>query len=500
MNRSPQSEWLPFLLAGLVTLGSLGSGLWWVREHWSDPKASKSVENLGIAWPDRPQSLAGGTLSPPKAAGIIAMGNRNYAEAESSLMASLQQAPNDPEARVFVSNAQVLKALDPSQADGKVGGQAVAFPHLVIGVSVPLGKNVGEALEILRGVAQAQQELNQAMNPANRLPEGRKLLVAIADDRNDPAQAQAVAHAFGQQAAAGAMSQVQAVVGLQTSDVALKGTEAYTQEKLIAISPSATSVKLTGVSPYFLRTAPSDYLAGRTLANYLLTQTSWRKLVVYFDSSSIYSESLKNELSTALLLGGGQVVGEFDFHSPTFSASATLQEARQRQAEAVALLPSTPSLDQALQVVTVNQRRLPLVGGDSVYSQKTLEVGQTAGVGMVLAVAWHRDGVPGCDFKQRAKQLWQADVSWRTAMAYDATMAIAAGLAAQLKKSPTPNRTELGTILRDPDLQVEGSSCRPVKFQASGDRQLQETPLVVIRAKSGSEAEPPLAFEAMAPP
>jgi branched-chain amino acid transport system substrate-binding protein len=41
---------------------------------------------------------------------------------------------------------------------------------------------------------------------------------------------------------------------------------------------------------------------------------------------------------------------------------------------------------KAVQVVQVNQKRLTLLGGDDVYTLKTLEIGREKAVGMVVAV------------------------------------------------------------------------------------------------------------------
>lgn len=46
----------------------------------------------------------------------------------------------------------------------------------------------------------------------------------------------------------------------------------------------------------------------------------------------------------------------------------------------------------------------------------------------ILAVSWHIQGNPKASFLQKSRQLWGADVNWRTAMAYDATVALIAAL------------------------------------------------------------------------
>jgi branched-chain amino acid transport system substrate-binding protein len=133
-----------------------------------------------------------------------------------------------------------------------------------------------------------------------------------------------------------------------------------------------------------------------------------------------------------------------------------------------------------LQVVDLNQGALPVVAGDDVYSSKTLEIGQANAQGMVVAVPWHIEGQPEASFPQRSRQLWGGDVSWRTAMAYDATEAIAAAL----KQAPNPTRQGLRDALAATNFSAEGAA-GPVRFQPSGDRNAN---IQLVTVKPGSRS------------
>ncbi len=88
----------------------------------------------------------------------------NYNTAIANLEASLQASPNDPEALIYLNNA-------------RIGNQK----SYTIAAAVPIGSDVNAALEILRGVAQAQNELNQSGGLS-----GIPLKVLIANDDNNP--------------------------------------------------------------------------------------------------------------------------------------------------------------------------------------------------------------------------------------------------------------------------------------------------------------------------
>ncbi len=80
--------------------------------------------------------------------------------------------------------------------------------------------------KILRGVAQAQDEINQG-NKVN----GRGIKVLIADDENKPAQAKQIAEKLLSK------KDVLAVVGHFSSDTFIVRVEVYQQRKIVMISP-----------------------------------------------------------------------------------------------------------------------------------------------------------------------------------------------------------------------------------------------------------------------
>ncbi|NJL23400.1 MAG: receptor ligand binding family protein, partial [Leptolyngbyaceae cyanobacterium SM1_3_5] len=128
----------------------------------------------------------------------------------------------------------------------------------------------------------------------------------------------------------------------------------------------------------------------------------------------------------------------------------SVNEAIAQQATVLALFPNSGLLDRALQVAEVNNNRLKLLGGDDVYSPKTLEVGGASAVDMIVAVPWHVLAHQGTPFVNESRQLWGGDVNWRTAMAYDATAALIAAL------GRNPTREGVEQALRSPGFSAQG--------------------------------------------
>ncbi|MBW4580908.1 MAG: ABC transporter substrate-binding protein [Tildeniella nuda ZEHNDER 1965/U140] len=449
---SQKNETPALVLALLLTVGLLGAGFWWFMPKAGvklEPQfASKEpqVPREAVSIEDRisqgERNLASNEIKTDKPAfalakqaGVRAMAAKQYSEATARFESALQAARNAPETLIYLNNARI----------GNNRSYAIA-------VAVPLGSDPNGSLEILRGVAQAQQELNGAIG-SQSVP----LKVVITNDDNNPDIAKQIANALVQN------PDVLGVVGHYASDVTLAAGSVYNAGGLVSISPISSTVKLSGFGKYTFRTVPSDYVAARALADYAVKRLQQKKAAVFFNSQSAYSQSLKAEFVTAIALSGGQVSDEFDLSAPTFSAAQAVDQALKQDDKLLMLAANTGTLDQALQVVQVNQRRLSLLGGDDVYAPKTLEVGGQPAEGMVLAVPWHIDGNLKSSFPRQSRQLWGGDVNWRTATAYDATKALAAAIARD------PTRAGVQQALASPAFVATGAS-EPVRFLPSGDR------------------------------
>ncbi|ASC73050.1 Amino acid/amide ABC transporter substrate-binding protein, HAAT family [Halomicronema hongdechloris C2206] len=439
----------PALILALITTAALLGGMtWWLNKQGflggvlpGSPAPTAQSDQAASAIPV-PQRLSTGQRilvvnqsSPQKLAGVDAIASENYDQAVKQLEASLQANRNDPEALIYLNNARI--------------GQGDSF---TLAVAVPAATAVDPAQEILRGVAQAQATLNQTGGV-----NGTPIKVMIVSDDNSPEVAAEVAPALTEH------SDILGVVGHFGSATTLAASEVYEAEGVPVISPTSTSVSISGAGDYVFRTVPSDSFTATTLSRYLVGDLGRQNAVIYFNAESDYSKSLKEEFTTALYSDGGQVLAEYDLAAPDFSAGNTLESAIQQGAEVIVLASNTATLDQALQVVAVNRQRLAMLGGDSVYNPKTLQVGGEAAVGMVVAVPWMLLSTPNSDFVTTSRQLWGGDVNWRTAMAYDATLALAAAL------EQAPSREGVQQALSAPSFQVEGAT-GPIRFLPSGDR------------------------------
>ena len=382
------------------------------------------------------KSLLARRVSSAKRTGLTALSTGDYDAAVDAFNKALKADRNDPETRIYLNNATV--------------GQN---PAHTIAVSMPISQVENPALEVLRGVAQVQTEVN-ATGGINGTP----LKVLIFDDGGDPLKAKAIATALV------ADKNVLGVVGHYSSDTSLAASEVYQPGKLPMVSPISTAVKLSDAGEYIFRTVPSDRLAAETLALHAL-EAGRQSAAVFYTSESAYSRSLQSEFTTAFVANGGKVIAEVDTSQPDFNAKTALAEAKSQDAEVIMLAMTIDTADTSLDIIAANRRSLPMVGGDDLYDPKILTQGKKDSLGLTVAVPWHIRNHLRSRFVKASRGLWGGDVNWRTVTGYDAATALVEGIRSDIE----PSRSQIAEAMRASDFSIEGAT-EPILFFRSGDR------------------------------
>ncbi|MEZ2275807.1 MAG: ABC transporter substrate-binding protein [Microcoleus sp.] len=381
------------------------------------------------------QILLTSQTTPDKQAGIEAFKSGDFSTAIQKFQASLKQTRNDPESVIYLNNATASSGYS-----------------LKIAVSVPIGSNPNVAQEILRGVAQAQDEINNSGGI-----NGAKLQVEIVNDDNSPEVVRDVAKELTKDA------NILAVIGHNASNASLEAAPIYQQEKLVMVTPTSFANNLSGFGSYIFRTVPNISIMAAPLAEYAV-KTGKTNIAICYDSQAPDNISFKDEFVAALTAAGGKLVPTVcDFSVPSFNPESAIADAVSKGAQGLMLAPHIDRIDRAILLARTNQGKLPLYGSTTMYTFQTLKDGQNSVDGLVLPVPWHPETNPGSTFPKNATQLWGGVVNWRTATSFDATQAVIAGL----RKSTT--REGLQQALKSPNFSSPGAS-EEVKFLPTGDR------------------------------
>jgi eukaryotic-like serine/threonine-protein kinase len=392
-----------------------------------------------------------------------------FAEAKSLFKEALDKDPNDPEVRIYYNNARI-------QADGK--------EFYTIAVAVPLNGSPGaisdsgdkgnRGLEILRGVAQAQEE---AYNSESKF----RLRVLIGDDHNDEKKdAPSIASEFGKR------SDILAVVGHYTSEGTAATLCIYQEKELVLISPTSTTSDWENnekCKDTFFRTVPSNKQEARGLAEYLFSNKqlqaigkNQQRIAIFYRKKSLYSRTLQKAFNEECQhkLDKCKVLPPVDISQDNFNSQAEIDKANKLGVTALAVFPdglTSSAFKNSLDLISKNKGKLSVVSGNSLFAPETLDTirrNPASSKNLVIAVSWDRKDPKNKNFAENAKNLWKADVNWRSAMSYDAAKVIIAALS----KNPQPDRKKLLKILKSNEFNTEdGYATGIVSFDGSNRQQ-----------------------------
>ena len=411
--------------------------------------AKEKAEKL---WSQGNQMLIPAEGGIDKLEGIKAYSSKNYQQAQIKFKASLENYANDPETLIYLNNSKAI-------AQGN---------EVAIAVSVPIGANLGVAQEILRGVAQAQNQFNSNQENQNRL-----LKVIIANDNNNPELAQEIATKLVQK------KEILAVVGHNASDSSIAAAPIYQEGGLVMITPTSSAKSLTDMGNYIYRVTPSTRALAEKLADYIVNVARKTNIAICVDERAKATVSFRSDLTWAVYQYGGVINGvKCNFSAADFNPTKVPAEVIRNGADALVLAPSLRYLNQAIEVAKANQQQLPLFGSHTIFSLTTLKQGQINVNGLVLPVAWYPKPSENNSFTDNAQKLWQGSVSWRTAMAYDATQVLIKGL------QRTDNRQQLQEVIHNSRFIADGSA-EPIRFMQNGERLARG---VLVRVEPGKKS------------
>ncbi|MCL1469793.1 bifunctional serine/threonine-protein kinase/ABC transporter substrate-binding protein [Argonema antarcticum] len=381
-----------------------------------------------------------------KQEGVIAFADGKYQKAAESLEKAWNKR-REPETLIYLNNARLMNQK-----------------AYTIAVVAPITNNRDRAMEILRGVAQAQNEFNDEQKKIN----GMGLKVLIGDDANDPIRARKMAESLVSK------GDILGVVGHYASEVTMGAIDVYQKHGLVLVSPGSTSEDLSvwsNISKYvFFRTVPSNRVNAQAMASYLI-QAHQRTAAVFYTPQSNYSKSIRDQFHISFPASGGQVVADFDLCKNNFNAVAAITQAQRQGATTLVILPDgqtcSMSFGNVLNLIKANQGRYSMIGGWGVYDSNILKMRSKDVVErLVVTVPWHRLSSPNPKFSALSEQLWKGEVSGLTATAYDASRV----LITALTKKPQPKRSDVREVLSVGGFQAYGATGVISFHFSSGDR------------------------------
>jgi branched-chain amino acid transport system substrate-binding protein len=383
---------------------------------------------------------------PLKEQAAQAMRQGDYREAVRLYSKSLEQSKNDPETVIYLNNAQAIQG-----------------PYLKVALAVPIGSNPKVAQQMMRGIAQYQTEVNQGEGI-----NGKQLIVQLANDDNKAGPAEAIAKALV------ADPTVLAIIGHNATNASLAAAPIYQDGQLPMVMPTSVATQLSGIGNYIFRASATAKTAAETEADYLVKQ-GYQNLGICYDSSAADNQSYRDELGVSFERRGGRISSiSCDVATPGFDPSQAVDTAIAQKIDALALAPHIDHIDRILPIAVAAHGKLPLFSSSTMNTDEVLAAGGSAVDGLVMPTAWHPWQADGQVFAKKAEKFWGGRIIWRTAMTYDATAAVVAGL----RRSST--RDGLQQALASPGFEAQGSGA-PFRFSSKTHDRIMGMSMLRIR-------------------
>lgn len=224
------------------------------------------------------------------------------------------------------------------------------------------------------------------------------------------------------------------VIGAASSSVSEAVIDTFTDAQITQVSPANTAVSLSGVSPFYFRTAPPDGVQGSALGT-LITQDGYQR-VAFIVFNDTYGTGLRDAVQTTVEGSGGECVygctgdgNEFPAGQTTFQAEVSAAVGSNPDAIVILAFEETVAIVPELDSAGWDMSKTYFTDGNTQDQSEALPAGILEGA---------QGTIPGADssaeFKERFSAWYEVaqgeplvDYSY-SAESYDAT--ILAALAA----------------------------------------------------------------------
>ena len=191
-------------------------------------------------------------------------------------------------------------------------------PYVTIVLGLPIDSSDVD-INIGRSDMEAAYLAQNRINTTSMLPNGLKLRILIDNSGPNDSDVGTVAQFVANRVSkVGNLDHIIAVIGWPFSTQTINAEDIIASVHIPIISQTASSIKLSGSSPYFFRVNPPDDQEGKTLGAYAVNQLGARTILVLRDSSDPYSVSLANAFTvSAQALHATAINNPADFFTET---------------------------------------------------------------------------------------------------------------------------------------------------------------------------------------
>ncbi|GAC1400800.1 MAG: hypothetical protein NVS4B12_23510 [Ktedonobacteraceae bacterium] len=258
---------------------------------------------------------------------------------------------NDAEALIYLENQHVISSGNP-------------YVTLVVG-TMDTGTYVNLGRDDLQGAYVTQKEYNIGQ----KLPGKLLVRLLIANSGNDKEYTDIVAQQIVQ--AAKSDPTIVGVMGWPYSSRTLNVVKTLSDAHIPIVSQMASSVLLTGISPYFFRIVPPDSTQATTGAIFTENILHAKAASLFIDSSDAYSVSIGNAFAQKFKSDGNRIVvtEHYTVGKPA-TVTTALQDALLHSPDVIYFAGLADDANAVLAHLPTEGpfAQIKVVGGDGLYS------------------------------------------------------------------------------------------------------------------------------------
>ncbi len=380
-------------------------------------------------------------------------------------------------AAVLMTVVAVLMGVLVSGCSPKSGEQKTEQTgNIVIAVVGPMTGDNAQYGKFMRNSVELAADLINKEGGINK----KTVKIKVEDDKMEPQQASVVAQKLVLD------KEVVAVVGHFSSTTTLAAVPVYTQGSLAVVSPSSTSPKLSGASPYFFRTCITDEPNGTAGAEYVVGKIGAKKIVIMHalsDGPTAYTRSFQKKAEEL----GAQILAVLPHEENAKDFTAELTKIKELKPDIIVFPGWYTQAALTGKQAAEMKLGIPVFGHDGVYADELMQIGGSAVEGFYAGAFFHPDlpNPAARKFVEAYKAKYNELPEAYGAMAYDALNVIAEAVAKVGTDRKAVRDYMEGIGSSNP---AHNGVTGPVKFDSKHD---VIKPVVFVQVKGGKWALAP---------
>lgn len=245
-----------------------------------------------------------------------------------------------------------------------------------VGVLLPLSGDAATwGVSMKEGIELAFEQLAR-----ERPPTAASIGLATEDDRGAAATGVSATQKLL------AADKIRGMVGIANSSVALAILPVLDAAKIVLVSGGASSPKLSGASPFFFRTWPSDVFEAIMMARYARDHLKIERLSILYINNE-YGTGLREPFNKEFTRLKGKILAEEAFPQDSTDFRTQLLRAVRSKPQAIYLVGNPREIARCIKQARELSIKLPVLGTSAVRDPEVLKIAGEAATGVLFTDA-----------------------------------------------------------------------------------------------------------------